>query len=83
MPLPDRPVAGADIETEWGQAVHDYTFAPSGCRCTGGAVSVTSSTPVVLPIDTATEDPGGYVDTAANNVEVPVGAKATRVQRRY
>jgi hypothetical protein len=28
---------------------------------------------VQLPIDTAIEDPGGYVDTAGNEVEVPTG----------
>jgi hypothetical protein len=68
---PSRPVAAASIETAWGQAIHDYTFAPSGCRSMGGAVSVTSSTPVTLPIDTATEDPGGYVDIVNNRLVIP------------
>jgi hypothetical protein len=72
MPLPSRPVANTTIDSEWGQAVHDYTFAPSGCRSSGGAVTVSTSL-VQLPIDTAIEDPGGYVDTAGNEVEVPTG----------
>jgi hypothetical protein len=71
MPLPSRPVSLTTIDSEWGQAVHDYTFAPSGCRCSGGAVTVT--TQVTLPVDTALEDPGGYVDTAGNRVVVPTG----------
>ncbi len=71
MPLPSRPVSGTTIDSAWGQAVHDYTFAPSGCRCSGTATTVTSSTPVTLGVDTAIEDPGGYVDTAGNRVIVP------------
>jgi uncharacterized protein YdeI (BOF family) len=69
MPLPDRPVANTTIDSEWGQAVHDYTFAPSGCEASGGAVTVTTN--VTLPIDTAVDDPGGYVDIAGNRLIVP------------
>lgn len=72
MPLPDRPIDAAEIATEWGQQVHDYTFAPAGCRCTGGDVAAPSSDAwVTLPIDTASEDPGGYLDTVNNRAEVP------------
>lgn len=74
MPVPDRPIDAAEIATEWGQQVHDYTFAPAGCRCTGGEVAAPSSDAwVTLPIDTASEDPGGYVDTSLNRLEVPDG----------
>jgi hypothetical protein len=72
MPLPSRPVSGTTIDSEWGQAVHDYTFAPSGCQASGGAVTVSTST-VQLPIDTAVDDPGGYVDIAGDRIVIPTG----------
>jgi hypothetical protein len=70
MPLPDRPVANTTIDSAWGQAVHDYTFAPSGCQASGGAVTVSTSA-VQLPIDTAVDDPGGFVDIVNNQIEIP------------
>lgn len=74
MPVPDRPVSLASVDSVWGQQVHDYTFAPAGCRCTGGDVAAPSSDAwATLPIDTASEDPGGYVDTSGNRLEVPAG----------
>ena len=74
MPIPDRPVDAAEIETAWGQYVHDYTFAPAGCRCTGGEVAAPASDAwVTLPIDTASDDPGGYCDLTNNRLEVPDG----------
>jgi hypothetical protein len=72
MPLPSRPVSGTTIDSEWGQAVHDYTFAPSGCQASGGAVTVSTSA-VQLPIDTAVDDPGGYVDIAGDRIVIPTG----------
>jgi hypothetical protein len=70
MPLPSRPVSGTTIDSEWGQAVHDYTFAPSGCQASGGTTTVGTST-VQLPIDTAVDDPGGFVDIAGDRIVIP------------
>ncbi len=70
MALPDRPVSHASIESVWGQQIHDYTFAPAGCNVSGTAGSVgTSLSKLVL--GTATDDPGGYLDVANNNIVVP------------
>lgn len=72
MPVPTRPVTLADIASEWGQWVHDFTFAPAGVRCTGGAVAAPSASAwVTLPIDTASDDPGGYCDLTGNLLDVP------------
>jgi hypothetical protein len=71
MPLPDRPVAAAAIETEWGQAVHDYTFAPAGTSVYGGALTV--STLSTLLLQYVDDDPGGWADTANRRVIVPTG----------
>lgn len=74
MTLPDRPIDAAEIATAWGQQVHDYTFAPAGCKVTGGEVAAPSASAwVTLPIDTASDDPGGYADLANNRLEVPDG----------
>lgn len=74
MPVPDRPISLATVDSEWGQQVHDYTFAPAGCRCTGGDVAAPAASAwATLPIDTASEDPGGYVDTSGNRLEIPDG----------
>ena len=32
MPDPTRPVAGAPIDTDWGQQIHDRVFQPKGVR---------------------------------------------------
>jgi hypothetical protein len=73
MPVPTRPVDGAEIATDWGQEVHDHTFAPAGCR-------VSSSAPVEMapaaaytnmPLDTAEDDPGGWLDAANDRIVVP------------
>jgi hypothetical protein len=71
MPLPDRPVAAAAIETEWGQAVHDYTFAPAGTSVYGGALTV--STLSTLLLQYVDDDPGGWADTANRRIIVPTG----------
>ena len=73
MTVPDRPVSGASIESVWGQAVHDRVFAAFGAACTGGGLSVNDASEQVLPIDTATDDPGGWVDTTNNQLVVPTG----------
>ena len=70
MPVPDRPVANTTIDSEWGQAVHDYTFAPSGFRVTGNDTT-TSTSITQIAFDTAVDDPGGYVSVASNNATVP------------
>jgi len=72
MTVPSRPVASTVIETDWGQAIHDYVFAPAGCRVSGGNVAMlTASASRVLPIDTALDDPGGWADLAGNRLVVP------------
>jgi hypothetical protein len=80
MPVPDRPIDAAEIATEWGQWVHDFVFAPAGCRVTGGEVAAPSGDAwVTLPIDTASVDPGGYADLTNNRLEVPEQEGATVV----
>ena len=72
MPLPTRPVADATIETDWGQAIHDYTFAPAGCLVSGSAVSMPSGgTLATLDLSTADDDPGGYLDAANDRIVIP------------
>jgi len=70
MPLPDRPVSHASIESVWGQQVHDYTFAPAGCTVSGAASTV-NATVEQLNLDVGDDDPGGYLDAANNRLEVP------------
>jgi hypothetical protein len=74
MPLPDRPVSHAAIESVWGQAIHDYTFAPSGCEVHGTTNSGVS-TVSKLTLSVADDDPGGYLDAGNNQVEVPTGGE--------
>jgi hypothetical protein len=77
MPLPDRPVANTTIDSEWGQAVHDWLFAPKGCESSGGSRTVSNTAGGLrVSIDTAVSDPGGFVDTVAGHIEVPTGADA-------
>ncbi len=72
MPTPTRPVASAVIGTVWGQQTHDYTFAPAGCIVSGADVVMLAAEAYrTLPLDTADEDPGGYLDAANDRVEVP------------
>jgi hypothetical protein len=75
MPLPTRPVANTTIDSEWGQAVHDYTFAPAGCDLSGGTRTVSNSVGgLKLGLTIATDDPGGYL-VAGNAAEVPAGGE--------
>jgi hypothetical protein len=75
MPLPTRPVAGATIATDWGQDVHDYTFAPAGVQAhSSAAMTMEGSNPSdlrKLHLDTVDEDPGGYLNAAGDSFEVP------------
>ena len=82
MPLPTRPVSHASIASVWGQQVHDYTFAPAGMLCSGGTITAPAADAWgTLPIDTAVDDPGGYVDTANNRVEIPTDGAGLYVFR--
>src|SRR6185295_14616005 len=73
MPLPDRPVSHASIESVWGQAVHDYTFAPLGTSVHGATGVTVGSTFAGLPMDTVDDDPGGWL--GADLIEVPTGGE--------
>jgi hypothetical protein len=73
MALPDRPVAAAAIETDWGQAVHDYTFAPSGCKVHGATNHTVGTSASTMALGVADDDPGGYLNAANNRVVVPTG----------
>lgn len=71
MPDPTRPVADAPIDTDWGQQVHDRVFQPPGVmahQASGGASSV-GATYEQLGIDTADDDPGGWL--GSDELEVP------------
>lgn len=70
MPDPTRPVAGAPIDTDWGQQVHDRVFQPPGCRVSGNGQTVASSYEL-LEIDTAVDDPGGW--RSGDTLTVPTG----------
>ena len=71
MPLPDRPVSGASIESVWGQVIHDYTLAPAGCAVHGGVNASVGTSPSKLTLNVADDDPGGYLDAGNNQVEIP------------
>src|SRR5678815_750467 len=71
MPLPSRPVSITTIDSEWGQAVHDWTFAPAGCHVRNSGTVTKNSTPGILPLTEAVDDPGGWLDAANNQVIVP------------
>jgi hypothetical protein len=73
MPDPTRPVAGAPIDTDWGQQVHDRVFQPKGVRGHGAADNNVGSAYERLPLDTADDDPGGWL-TGGDSYEVPAGA---------
>lgn len=75
MPIADRPVSGASIESVWGQQVHDYTFAPAGVRATTGSSTTVGTTFLGLDLDTVVQDPGGYLDVGATQIEVPTGGE--------
>lgn len=75
MPDPTRPVAGAPIDTDWGQQVHDRVFEPKGTRTHAdtGSGSTITSTFAQLQLDTADDDPGGWL-TGSDSLVVPTGA---------
>ena len=71
MPIPTRPVSHADIATDWGQAIHDDTFAPKGTSLYSVTTRSISTSALGLFLDTADDDPGGWLDSANNRAEVP------------
>lgn len=71
MPDPTRPVAGAPIDTDWGQQVHDRVFQPKGVRCHGDSQAV-GVTPSQLNLNHVDDDPGGWL--ASDTLTVPSGA---------
>ena len=75
MPLPDRPVDAADIETAWGQAVHDWTFAPVGCDLDTATTRTVDNTAGGLQchLDTVNNDPAGFLDAPNDQAVVPAG----------
>lgn len=74
MPLPDRPVSGESIATEWGTEIHDRVLAAKGTwLTTTGANSVT--TIEKLNLDTVADDPGGWVEPANDRAVVPTDAQ--------
>ena len=72
MPDPTRPVADAPIDTDWGQQVHDAIFTPKGAMVAGGAATACGTIFEQLQLNTAVDDPGGWL--AADALTVPAGA---------
>ena len=73
MPDPTRPVAGAPVDADWGQQVHDRVFQPPGVRAhqAPGGASAVAGTFEQLGIDTADDDPAGWL--ASDTLTVPAG----------
>ena len=72
MPDPTRPVAGAPIDTDWGQQIHDRVFQPKGVRSRHNTTQTVGTTFEQLGINTADDDPGGWL--ASDTLTVPAGA---------
>lgn len=72
MPDPTRPVAGAPIDTDWGQQVHDATFTPKGCRVSSGSAVSVGTSYAQCQLNNADDDPGGWL--ASDVLTVPAGA---------
>lgn len=77
MAIPTRPVAAAAIATAWGQDVHDRVFAPKGCKVAGAsfAAFANDGTYRTMALDSATDDPGGWLDATNDQLVVPTGAE--------
>ncbi len=73
MALPDRPVDGAEIATDWGQEIHDRVLAASGCDVWSSTANTVGGTINTLPLNMTHEDPGGYLVGASNRVDIPTG----------
>lgn len=74
MPVPDRPVEGAEIETEWGQEIHDRVITPKGCRTHGTSTTLSGTSSVQMDLSTGDDDPGGWLDATNDRLVVPSGA---------
>lgn len=73
MPLPDRPVSGESIATEWGTEIHDRVLAAKGTWVHGTSQSVDALEK--LNLDNIDDDPGGWLDAGNDQVEVPPDAQ--------
>ena len=71
MPIPTRPVSGAAIASEWGQAVHDDTFAPKGFSAHSATSAAVGSAFVGVHFDVADDDPGGWLDAVNDRAVAP------------
>ena len=71
MADPTRPVAGAPIDTDWGQQIHDRVFQPKGLRCHNAGTQSIGGTFEQLQIDIVDDDPGGWLDD--DKYVVPTG----------
>ena len=82
MAFPDRPCRLAAIETDWGQAVHDYTFAPAGCKAHAPTATSCGTTSVPLQLDTVDDDPGGSSTPPTTGSRSRPGRGFTRLRPR-
>lgn len=71
MPDPTRPVAGAPIDTDWGQQIHDRVFQPWGVRAHNAGTQSIGGTFEQLQIDIVDDDPAGWLDD--DKYVVPTG----------
>ena len=72
MPDPTRPVAGAPVDADWGGAIHDAVFTPRGVRVAGGATVAVGTIFEQLQLNTAVDDPGGWL--ASDAITLPTGS---------
>ena len=70
MTMPDRPDPGEATLAAWGRDVHDAVFTPLGTRVAGGATLSVGTTLAKLPLNTAIDDPGGWLDATNDQVTV-------------
>ena len=73
MPDPTRPVAGAPIDTDWGQQIHDRVFQPKGVRSRHNTTQTVGTTFEQLGINTADDDPGGWLSSDTLTVPALAG----------
>ena len=72
MTMPDRPDPGEATLAAWGRDVHDAVFTPLGCRVAGGGTLSVGTTLAKLPLNTAVDDPGGWLNATTDQVTVSV-----------
>lgn len=71
MPVPDRPDFDEIVDEDWGQEVHDRVFAPAGFQVHGATGHSVGSSFSKHALDSVDDDPGGFLDAANNQVEIP------------